>query len=141
MVMSDPLQDEQRALIEVSPAVEARLRDPRLVLGWVLCITGAIAVFVGYWGVSDTLDPGKQLPYIISGGIGGVFLLGVGAALIFQSDMAEGRREVRELRTVVDQMQSHISLLVERSAPTAPDGPEPADNGSPRRTTRSRSKP
>jgi hypothetical protein len=140
MVMSDPSDDERRALIEVSPEVEARLRDPRLVLGWVLCITGAIAVFVGSWGVSDTLDPGKQLPYIISGGIGGVFLLGVGAALVFQSDMAEGRREVRELRSVVDQLQTDISLLVERSAPSAPDGPEPADNGAPRRTTRSRAK-
>jgi hypothetical protein len=137
MVMSEPSHDERRALIEVSPELEARLRDPRLVLGWVLCITGAIAVFVGYWGVSDTLDPGKQLPYIISGGIGGVFLLGVGAALIFQSDMAEARREVRELRTVVDQLQSDISLLVERSEP-APAEPEPKDNGAPRRTTRSR---
>lgn len=138
--MSEPSHDERRALIEVSPELEARLRDPRLVLGWVLCITGAIAVFVGYWGVSDTLDPGKQLPYIISGGIGGVFLLGVGAALIFQSDMAEARREVRELRTVVEQLQTDISLLVERSAPVPAAAHETVGNGTPRRTTRSRTK-
>ena len=138
--MSEASHDERRALIEVSPELEARLRDPRLVLGWVLCITGAIAVFVGYWGVSDTLDPGKQLPYIVSGGIGGVFLLGVGAALIFQSDMAEARREVRELRAVVDELQADVRLLVERSAPDQPVAADPADNGAARRTTRSRAK-
>jgi hypothetical protein len=140
MVMSEPTHDERRALIEVSPELEARLRDPRLVLGWVLCIAGALAVFVGYWGVSDTLDPGKQLPYIISGGIGGVFLLGVGAALIFQSDMAEARREVRDLRSVVDRLQRDISVLVERSTPVPAAVHESVSNGAQRRTTRSRTK-
>ena len=34
-----------------------------------LCVTaGAVALVVGYFGVSGTLETGKQLPYVVSGG-------------------------------------------------------------------------
>ena len=35
-----------------------------------LCVTaGAVALVVGYFGVSGTLETGKQLPYVVSGGM------------------------------------------------------------------------
>ena len=116
---------ERRALIELTPELRDRLRDPRVVLGWALCVAGAIALLVGYWGVSGTLDPGKQLPYIISGGIGGVFALGAGAALIFTADLGDARRQIGELRELLERVADDVSEVKERTELTPPP-PAPA---------------
>ena len=55
-----------------------------------LCvIAGAVALIVGYFGVSDTLDTGKQIPYVISGAMVGLFLLGLGALLWLSADLRD----------------------------------------------------
>src|SRR3990170_3514952 len=43
-----------------------------------LIAAGAVALILGWVGVSGEAFPAKQLPYLISGGIAGVFILGVG---------------------------------------------------------------
>lgn len=113
---------ERRALIELTPELRDRLRDPRVVLGWALCVAGAVALLIGYWGVSGTLDPGKQLPYIISGGIGGVFALGAGAALIFAADLGDARRQIGELHELLERVAEDVSEVKERTeiAPPTP---------------------
>lgn len=123
-------KEPRRAFVEISPEILERLRDPRTFLGIALVVCGAIALLVGYWGVSATLDPGKQLPYIVSGGMGGVFLLGAGATLIFSGDLAETRRSLDELRQDVAGLQRDIGELLARS-----DGvdSEASDNGTARR--------
>ena len=108
---------DRRALIELTPELRDRLRDPRVVLGWALCVAGAIALLIGYWGVSGTLDPGKQLPYIISGGIGGVFALGAGAALIFAADLGDARRQIGELRELLERVADDVSEVKDQTAP------------------------
>ncbi len=118
-----------RALIEVSPALARRLRDPRVVAGWLLGAIGGLAVIAGYWGVSGTLDPGKQLPYIISGGIGGVFLLGLGATLVFSSDLAANRNELAELKEMLEDVTGQLADLQASLAP------EPAPKTRKRATT------
>ena len=67
----------------------ARLRaaaeDPMLTTAAVsgLCIFTAFVAFAGSWiGVSGTVVPGVQLAYLVSGGIGGVTLLVIGASLL-----------------------------------------------------------
>lgn len=120
-----PDRNRPRALIQLTPAAARRLRDPRVVAGVLCALAGAIAVLAGYWGVSGTLNPGKQLPYIISGGIGGVFLLGLGAALVFSSDLAATRREVSELKQLIADIHEQ---LVEQQPP----------NGTTRRRARAR---
>jgi hypothetical protein len=92
-------------LITISPALVRKLRDPRVIAAVALIVAGAVAEIVGYFGVSGTIDPGAQMPYIISGGIGGLFLLGLAACLLISTDnkamrdeIAELRREIRDLR-------------------------------------------
>jgi hypothetical protein len=97
-----------------------------------LCISGGIAVFIGYWGVSATLDPGKQLPYIISGGIGGVFLLGLGASLLFANDIAASRRDITELRHLVEAISETLDEIRAAQDAEASDA-DASPNGVPRR--------
>jgi hypothetical protein len=117
----------RRALIEVSPDLAARFGDPRLPLALVAAVVGAVALLVGYFGVSGTLDPGKQLPYLISGGIGGLFLLGLAAALLFSADLGATRADIARLQESVEDLTERVSELQ-----AALEAPAPA------RRTRSR---
>lgn len=64
------------------------------VLAWAFVAAGAIALIVGWAGVSGTAYAAGQLPYIISGGIGGIFLLGVGATLWLSADLRDEWRKL-----------------------------------------------
>jgi hypothetical protein len=56
----------------------------------VVCVlVGGLILVIGWFGASGTLDPGVQLPYIMSGGVGGVFFLGLGATLWLSSDLRD----------------------------------------------------
>ena len=64
-------------------------------IGAWLCIAGGIvALIVGYVGVSGTLDTGEQLPYVVSGGMVGLFLLGLGALLWLSADLRDEWRKL-----------------------------------------------
>jgi hypothetical protein len=64
------------------------------VLAWVFVAAGAIALIAGWLGVSGSAYAAGQLPYIISGGIGGIFLLGVGATLWLSADLRDEWRKL-----------------------------------------------
>jgi hypothetical protein len=69
-----------------------------------LCIVlGALALLLGWVGTSSTPYVSEQLPYIVSGGLAGIFLLGVGAVLWLSADLRDEWRELRALRTLHDQ--------------------------------------
>jgi hypothetical protein len=129
--MPDSDRRRSTALFEVSPELGERLRDPRLVLALVAGVAGAVALFVGYLGVSGTLDPGKQLPYLISGGVGGLFLLGVAAALLFSADLAALRGDIADLRRLVEDVAARDSAVVD--APST-NGAAPKRSRAPQRT-------
>jgi hypothetical protein len=61
---------------------------------WLCVIGGAVALLVGYLGVSDTLNTGEQMPYIVSGGMVGLFLLGLGALLWLSADLRDEWRKL-----------------------------------------------
>ena len=50
---------------------------------------GAVVVVVGWIGVSGEAYLAKQLPFMMSGGVGGLFLLGVGALFWLSSDLRD----------------------------------------------------
>lgn len=61
-------------------------------------IGGLIALLVGYLGVSNTPYVAKQLPYVVSGGLLGVCLVGIAAAMWLSADLRDEWRELRGLR-------------------------------------------
>jgi hypothetical protein len=98
-------------------------------------ICGGVALLIGYFGVSGTLDPAKQLPYLISGGVGGLFLLGVAAALLFSADLGATRADIAQLQRSVTELSTQISELRATLEPEPEPVATPA-NGTTRRAPR-----
>jgi hypothetical protein len=87
----------------------------RPLIGWVLAAIGVIVIIVGWFGVSGQALVAKQLPYLISGGLGGVALVGVGAALIGTERL---RREAGRMARLEDMVEELRGVLL-----THPDAP------------------
>lgn len=72
------------------------------VVAWVAVAAGALALLAGWLGVSDALLASEQLPYIVSGGLGGIALIAVGATLWLSADL---RDEWTELHALVRSLE------------------------------------
>jgi hypothetical protein len=76
-------------------------------LGWdrlsaaILIGVGAVAVILGWIGVSGADLPSKQLPYLVSGGIGGLYILGVAAVLWLSGDLRDEWSRLGEIKTML----------------------------------------
>jgi hypothetical protein len=71
-----------------------------------LIAAGAVALILGWVGVSGEAFPAKQLPYLISGGIAGVFILGVGTMCWLSADM-------RDEWTKLDRIEGALNRLAD----------------------------
>ena len=67
----------------------------------VLATAGAIALLLGWVGASGAAYPAAQIPYIVSGGLVGIFLVGVAGVLWLSADL---RDEWRELHRIQEQL-------------------------------------
>lgn len=65
-------------------------------------VGGLIVLLVGYLGVSDTEYVSKQMPYFISAGIFGIFLISISATAWLSADMRDEWRELHALRDLVE---------------------------------------
>jgi uncharacterized membrane protein len=66
-------------------------------LAVVLAVVGLIAIIIGYVGVARALVPAQQIPYLASGAVGGLFMLGAGATLWLSADTRDEWRKLDEL--------------------------------------------
>jgi hypothetical protein len=92
-----------------------RLQWDRVAAG-VCLLGGVLAIILGWVGVSGTVHVAAQLPYFISGGLFGLFLLGVGHMLWTSADV---RDEWGELRAIKELLEAQGSAS-RQAAP--PDG-------------------
>lgn len=70
-------------------------------------VLGAIFLLGGFIGVSNTPFVGAQLPYFISGGMTGIFLLGIAATAWLSADLRDEWRELRAIRGLLDEDLRH----------------------------------
>jgi hypothetical protein len=68
---------------------------------WALIATGLVLLILGYIGASGTVFPAEQIPYVISGGIGGLFALGIGCMLWLSADLRDEWRKIDRLERAV----------------------------------------
>lgn len=76
-----------------------------------LTIAGMISLILGWIGVSGANAVVKQMPYIVSNGIGGLAMIAVGAALWVASDMRDEWSELRRLRLTLERLESDRVVL------------------------------
>lgn len=82
--------------------------DPRLntyltkIASGALLVAGVVVVLVGYIGVRGESSVELQLPYIASGGIGGLCLVGLGIAGLL---WASSREQAAHVAAVVDSLE------------------------------------
>ena len=85
-------------------------------LGWILIGVGALLLLLGYLGVSREALPGKQIPYLVSGGVGGMFLAVLGAYFLGTQELRRDSGRLDRLERMVEEL--HGALL---RRPDAPD--------------------
>jgi len=101
----------------------------RPVIGWVLLGLGALFILIGWIGVSGTPILAKQIPYVVSGGIAGVFLAVAGAYFLGTEELRKDSGRLDRLERMVDEL--HEVLLARPDAPARPsaDAEAPSANG------------
>lgn len=111
------------------------------VFGAAAVITGAVALLTGWSKVSATPYPAEQIPYVVSAGLGGLFLLGVGATLWHSADLRDEWRKLDRLEEKLDTLAAAgdtktVVLDEPEAAPTKDTRPlraEPVPVGQDRR--------
>jgi hypothetical protein len=94
----------------------------RPVVGWVLLGLSALVILLGWYGVSGETDPAKQIPYVVSGGIFGVFLAVFGGYFLATEELRNDSGRLDRLERMVHEL--HQALLTRDDAPTPPDESE-----------------
>src|SRR4051794_55184 len=87
----------------------------RPVIGWVLLGLGALFILIGWIGVSGTPVLAKQIPYVVSGGIAGVFLAVAGAYFLGTEELRKDSGRLDRLERMVEEL--HAALLTRSDAP------------------------
>jgi hypothetical protein len=106
-------------------------------------VLGLVALLLGYLGVKDTAYVAEQIPYIISGGLIGIFLLGVGATLWLSADLKDQWRALLDVRDALEDGELrlvHTSELTALVQTSTSNGDHPADD-SPTSRSRPRRQP
>ena len=85
--------------------------DWRQAIGGALVGLGFIATIVAWYGVSGTLDPGEQMPYISSGGFGGAALIALGVTLLVGFEHARDRAALRDVLHELDAVRAQLATL------------------------------
>lgn len=102
---------------------------------FVLALLGGFALILGYVGVSGEAYLARQMPYIISGGFTGIFLLGVSATLWLSADLRDEWRELHVTRTLLEDRPLSAALVLSgpngflpSNGPAGVNGAMPARN-------------
>lgn len=83
-----------------------------------LAVVGGVLLFAGYWGASDSTDPGEQIPHLASGTIPGAVLV-IAAALLLHR--LESRRAREEAAGVAARLDALVDWLSDDGAGAAED--------------------
>jgi uncharacterized membrane protein YcjF (UPF0283 family) len=106
----------------------AERRERRLYWsGIVLAAAGLVAIALGWWGASGTRYVYQEIPYLVSGGIFGLALVFIGAALFARYSVARLLRfwlarlvadEQIQTDRVVDAIEQLTQTLKSRTVPS-----------------------
>jgi hypothetical protein len=95
--------------------VDEKLRIYLLKIAAALLILGGlVAVIVGWLGVRNEADVVLQVPYLASGGLGGLALVGLGAIALLWSQLREQRQRYVELLDGMEEWKASLTAELRR---------------------------
>lgn len=86
---------------------------PKVLAGSVLVAVGLISILIAWGQTRDINNPAAQIPYLASGGLIGVGLMAVGAALLGGGGAVVSAAPSEEIVARVDQMAENIDWLAD----------------------------
>lgn len=86
----------------------------RTLLGWAAIAAGAVALLAGWLGVSAETLVAKQLPYLVSGGLGGLVLIGAGVGVLIADDLRGERARIGRVEAQVLEIGDIVRELAAR---------------------------
>jgi hypothetical protein len=84
-----------------------RVQWDRVLAGAALLL-GVVLLVLGWRGVADHALTAQQLPYVVSGGLGAVFVLAVGATLWISADLRDEWRKLDALHDDVKLLRAEL---------------------------------
>jgi hypothetical protein len=87
-----------------------------------LVLVGVVALVVGWFGVSGTGLAAEQIPYLVSGGLGGVVLIVIGCTAWVSADLQDEWRRLDAIEEQLEQLASVNDVDARDTAPTNPNG-------------------
>lgn len=103
-------QADRQTAADLGPALRAAALVARPRVGWLLAALGVVALVVAWVGVSDEIFVARQVPYIVSGGLGGVALIVLAGVLLGTHDLYRYADRLDRLEQKVDDI--HRMLVV-----------------------------
>ena len=101
-------QAQLQALVQ-----EQLFRRWRAVLGWILMLAGGMAILFAWYQVRDLPEVFLQMPYLISGGVGGAALIGLGAALLITQDFRDDKQRLLALESKISELEDVVVTQAE----------------------------
>jgi len=95
----------------------------RPLVGWILLGLGATFIIVGYFGVSREALVAKQIPFVISGGVGGMTLVAIGAFLLGTEDLRGRLDRLTKVEEMVEDLHSVLLTVVDEDTSTTTSTP------------------
>jgi hypothetical protein len=87
-------------------------------LGILLIAVGGVGLLLGYRGVAESVFVGQQLAYVVSGGLGGLFLGAIGVGLLVSADLHDEWRKLDRIESAMrgDVVPDATDVLLETQA-------------------------
>lgn len=76
-------------------------------------VAGLVALLLGYQGVADTPYPAEQIPYVVSGAVLGICLIGIGLTAWLSADLRDEWHKLDRIEQLLDQSTAVTDELLE----------------------------
>lgn len=101
------------------------------VAGYTCLAAGLVVLVIGFAGVRRSADVIDEISYLVTGGFGSIFLLGVGATLLLSADLRDDFRKLHRVQQKLARVERllrarHPEVLDEVDADQPDDDPDPA---------------
>lgn len=122
-------ESQQSGNTELGPALRAVALVARPRVGWALAALGIIGIIVAWAGVSGEIFVARQVPYLVSGGLGGIALIVLAGVLLGTHDLYGYAARLDRVEQKVDDIHRVLVMAWEDRAATSIDIGETVGGG------------